>query len=72
MTKFCKDCRHCVVESGSQLTFARCAVSVDTDRVEREYLVTGERINPPLEFCSAFRICDTDCGFIGRLWEAKE
>ncbi len=67
MTKFCKDCRHCLPETADFPTappfkYARCALTGQPN------LVTG---NMETHFCAVARQDGQPCGPLGSRFEAR-
>ncbi len=69
MTNFCRDCKHRV---GKEQEGFKCALSVDKEIEEREYLVQGIRREPKLEYCVIYRMSIKPCGLEGKLFEPRE
>ncbi len=72
ITKFCIDCKWCVVPVPAGRTFARCTSPQNTRRTEPD-LVTGESALE-LTYCTSQRdsIRTTACGEEARWFEPKE
>lgn len=70
--KFCKDCKHCVIENG-KLEYAKCTASVKHD-FHGDYLVDGVKREPDLWFCATVRKSAdaNDCGLDGKKFEPKD
>lgn len=65
--KFCKDCKHCIVDEADKVyQYARCNV-VRTK--SKDYLVNGIE---GLSFCGTEREWGEACGKEGKLFEAKD
>jgi hypothetical protein len=67
-TKFCKDCKHILVED-DRIGYAKCGAST---KESPDYLVTGLAVYREHYYCSTARKDETMCGLNARWFEPKE
>ncbi len=68
-TKFCKDCRHAMINSGD-VENSKCELSI-RHRHGEDYLVTGMHQRPTYSYCATARMDDQPCGLEGKLFEVN-